>query len=92
MSLSITEVGGRRPAWPTTVGAIAPVPVSVTVGPVISVRVRLADVAPPARNSATRPDTVTASPGSRPAAGGSSVKTKMPSDVRTSASGSGSWT
>ncbi len=62
-SSSITAVGGTRPAAPMTVSAISdPGPPGVTVGEVISVVVRFALVAPPGRNSVTRPVTVTACP------------------------------
>src|SRR5687768_13280070 len=96
-SSSITVVGGTRPPSPTTVGAIEPAPTGVAVGVTISVRVRLANAlavgaqmgVQPARNSCTRPLTRTSAPTMR--VGRLPVKTKMPSEVRTSASGSGSW-
>src|SRR3989337_2111388 len=96
-SSSITRVGGIRPPSPTTVGGIEPTPTAVAVGVTISVIVRFANAlligahvgAQPARNSWTRPLTRTSDPtvtlGTLP------VKTKIPSEVRTSASGSGSW-
>ena len=84
-------VGGTRPPLPTSVGAIVPVPAGRAVALVSSVTVRLALVAPPARNSLTRPVTVTAVPGWSAASGAVLVKTKMPSDVRVSRSGRGSW-
>ena len=62
----------------------------MTAGAVSSVVLRLAEVAPPARNSATVPVTVTASPtaGLLPV---EPVKTNRPSLVAGSASGAGSW-
>ena len=91
-SSSITVVGGTRPPLPTRVGAIVPVPAGSAVALVISVVVRLAvPVAPPERNSLTRPEIVTAVPGVSEASGGALVKTNTPSEVRSSRSGCGSW-
>ena len=59
------------------------------MAPLISVVERLA--APPARNSVTRPETVTAVRGVSRGSGALPVKTKMPSEVRGSRSGRGSW-
>jgi hypothetical protein len=86
-SSSIVWVGGTRPPWPTTVGAIVPVPVFVKLGKPISV---VESPLAAARNSDTRPETSTASSTATPA-GAELVKTKMPSEVRSSSSGSGSW-
>src|SRR5437016_5304006 len=97
-SSSITIVGGTRPPRPITtgVGTGDPFGTTSTVSATISVTVRLAKsrslggqlTAQPGRNSLTVPDTVTLSP---TATGGTAfVKTKMPSEVRSSASGIGS--
>ena len=107
MSLSITVVGGTRPPAPTTVGAIAPVPPGVTTARSICVSERFGKAdepkspagksggahvgVQPARNSVTRPVTITAAPTVAAAGGAAPVKTKMPSEVRTSESGCGSW-
>ena len=68
-------------------GSGFPLETTVMVGEVISVVVRLL-ATPPGRNSMTRPLTVTASPTLTD--GLALVKTKIPSDVASSASGSGS--
>lgn len=88
-SSSITVDGGTRPPAPTTTGAGSGCPeaVTVTVGSVSSVMVRLVAV-PPGRNSATVPVTVTASPTT--AVGAVRVNTNRPSLVAGSASGLGS--
>ena len=67
VSSSTTSPGGTRPPRPTSVGAIVPVPVGVAVAPVICVVERFAALA---RNSATRPDSVTATPGTSAGSGG----------------------
>src|SRR5262245_31217854 len=88
-SLSITLVGGTRPPAPTTTGAGSALPLdsTTTVGEVISVVVRLVrPSSPPGRNSNTRPDTDTRSP--TDTVGALLVKTKMPSEVASFASGS----
>jgi len=61
----------------------------LTVGEVSSVVVRFPLEAPPGRNSWTRPVTLTESP--TPAVGADEVKTKIASEVASSASGAGSW-
>src|SRR3954471_13692559 len=82
--------GGMRPPVPITVGAGRGFPVDSTEtdGEVSSVVVRLPVEAPPGRNSWTRAFTVTASP--TLTAGAEVLKTKMPSEVASSASGFGS--
>ena len=88
-SSSMTAVGGTRPPGPISVGASGVVlPVTSTVAPVISVVVRLVLVAPPERNSSTVPSTSTVAPSTTSAAGAELVKTKIPSLVARSASGS----
>ena len=87
----MTVRGGLRPPRPTIVGAIRPRPVTTAVAPLISVVERFALVAPPARNSVTRPVTVTAVPGVSAGSGALLVNTKTPSEVRRSRSGRGSW-
>ena len=95
MSSSTTSPGGTRPPRPISVGAIiVPLPSFSAVAPLICVVERFAA---PARNSVTRPDSVTAVPGTSAGSGGGNsgglpVKTKMPSEVRASLSGRGSWT
>ena len=91
VSFSITWFGGTRPPVPTTVGSGSKLPLESTfvVGlPESSVVVRLPVVAPPGRNSCTRPRTLTESP--TETLGADEVKTKMPSEVAGSASGLGS--
>ncbi len=58
------------------------------VGPLSSVVVRLAELAPPGWNSTTAATTLSASPTATD--GAEPVKTKMPSDVAVLASGDGS--
>ena len=88
-SSSITRFGGTRPPSPTTVGSIAaPAPPGYTVTRSSSVVVRLIVLAPPGRNSLTRPETVTAVPAVT--VGWDDVNTKMPSDVAGLSSGWGS--
>ena len=102
VSSSITVDGGRRPPAPTTVGSIVAAPPGVTVARSSSVIERFGnaeepkfpagksggvhDGVQPARNSVTRPETAPAADGGRgrrlPP-----VKTKIPSEVRSSASG-----
>jgi hypothetical protein len=98
-SFSITVAGGMRPAAPMIVtGIAAPGPPGVTTGLTISVMVRLSNAllpgshegVQPARNSWTRPLTVTAVPTVAAAGGAELVKTKMPSEVAGSVSGAGS--
>ena len=83
-------VGSVRPPLPRTVvaGNGFTVESVAIVGPVISVVVRLALVAPPGRNSVTSPETRTESPTFT--VGADEVKTRMPSDVSSFASGVGS--
>ena len=90
LSSSITAVGRARPPMPRTVAAGSGLPVERTaiVGPVISVVVRFALDEPPGRNSVTSPDTRTESPTFT--VGADEVKTRSPSEVEESASGSGS--
>src|SRR6266496_5803296 len=91
-SSSMTSVGGTRPPVPTTVGGGSGLPDerTETDGPVISVVVRLvAPLAPPGRNSETRPLTTTASP--THTAGVDEVNTNSPSEVASLESGLGSW-
>src|SRR5262249_3287927 len=97
VSESIFCAGGTRPPLPITIGApvvVGNVPgAAVTVGPAISVTVRLhapevagQSVAPndePARNSLTVPSTTTSEPTVIDAAGALLVKTKIASDVAT---------
>ena len=81
-------VGGRRRPGPTIVGAIAAAAGRrPPVAPLISVVERFALVAPPARNSVTRPVTVTAVPGVSAGSGALLVNTKTPSEVRSVAVG-----
>jgi hypothetical protein len=89
-SSSITVGGGTRPPGPITVGNGRGLPVeeTTTVGAVISVVVRFVLSDPPARNSVTVPSTKTASPTAT--VGATEVKTKMPSEVASFASGDGS--
>src|SRR5439155_21799023 len=84
------EVGGMRPPMPITVAAGSGLAchTTVAVGDVISVVVRFV-AAPPGRDSLTEPFTVTASP-TETDVGAGLVNTKMPSDVASLASGSGS--
>src|SRR5262245_63619221 len=79
-----------RPPLPTTTAAGSgfPVETTVTVGDESSVVLRFAFVALPGRNSCTRALTCTASPVDT--VGDDEVKTNTPSDVASSASGSGS--
>ena len=88
----MTSVGGTRPPVPTTVAAGSGFPVerTVTEGDVISVVVRFAVPEPPGRNSTILPLTSTKSPTATPAAA-AEPKTKSPSEVSGSPSGSGSW-
>src|SRR5574341_2693520 len=90
-SSSITSPGGTRPPVPTTVAAGSGLPddSTVTAGPVSSVVVRLVPVAPPGRNSETRPPTTTESPTAT--VGAAEVNTNSPSEVAGSLSGLGSW-
>ena len=84
--------GGTRPPLPITTGAGSGLPVESTeiVGEVSSVVVRLPVVAPPGRNSWARPVVLTWLPTVAAADGTELVKTKMPSEVASSASGFGS--
>src|SRR6266545_5572898 len=91
-SSSMAWLGGTRPPVPTTVGAGAGLPddSTVTVGPVTSVLVRLAaPLAPPGRNSETRPPTTRLSPTAT--VGAEEVNTNSPSEVAGLSSGLGSW-
>ena len=87
----MTVVGWVRPPAPITVagGSALPDERTVTVGLAISVVVRFVLVAPPGRNSATVPNTRTASPTAT--VGAELVKTKIASEVASFASGAGSW-
>ena len=103
VSSSITVDGGRRPPAPTTVGSIVAAPPGVTVARSSSVIERFGnaeepkspagksggahDGVQPARNSVTRPETSTPVPTAAAAGGLPPVKTKIPSEVRSSASG-----
>src|SRR5262245_54244350 len=96
----MTEAGGVRPPEPTIVGAIGVAgPTGVTVGPTMSVCVRLSNALEagshvgvhPGLNSETAPETTTAVPTAAVAGGAEPVKMKMPSEVAALASGSGSW-
>ena len=91
-SSSMTAAGGRRPPVPIVVAAGSGLPwlTTTTLGDAISVTVRLALLTPPGRNSCTSPPTVTASP-TVTAVGAEPVKTKIPSEVASLESGSGSW-
>jgi hypothetical protein len=83
-------VGGTRPPVPITVAAGSEFPVerTDTDGEDSSVVDRLPVDAPPGRNSDTRALTLTESP--TLTVGAVEVKTKMPSEVASSASGFGS--
>ena len=84
-SSSITAPGGTRPPGPTSVAAgVGAVPVTVTVGAVSSVIVRLVEAVP--RNSATSPVTSTAAPTAT--VGAALVNTNRPSLDAGSASAS----
>jgi hypothetical protein len=90
-SLSMTMFGGTRPPVPTVVTGSGLPLVRTWIdrpGFVSSVVVRFAVPDPPGRNSVTRPLTSTLSPTATP--GGAFRKTRMPSDVASSASGVGS--
>src|SRR5438093_13350780 len=90
VSSSMIIDGGTRPPVPMIVGAGSALPVDVTVtdGDVSSVVVRFVDESPPGLNSDTTPPTVTASP-MFTSDGANRVKTKIASDVASSASGLG---
>src|SRR5262249_29664102 len=89
-SSSMTDPGGTRPPEPmTTAGGSARVPTTLTLGPVISVVVRLVLLAPPGRNSLTVPSTATSWP--TLTVGADEVNTKTASEVASEVSGHGSW-
>jgi hypothetical protein len=90
-SSSITVAGGTRPPLPITVvaGSGLPLDTTVIVGETSSVVVKFVLDEPPARNSWTVPFTRTESP-TLTALGADDVKTKMPSEVASFASGFGS--
>ena len=88
-SSEMTNSGGTRPPIPISVGVIeASCPTVSTIGKLSSVVVRLSSASAPGRNSVTRPLTSTESPTAT--VGALDVKTKMPSEVDSWLSGSGS--
>jgi hypothetical protein len=89
-SSSMTRFGGTRPPAPSTVaaGRLFPVERSAIEGEISSVVVRLFTPSlPPGRNSLTVPVTWTEAP--TVTVGAESVKTRMPSEVASTASGVG---
>ncbi len=90
LSSSMISVGGVRPSLPITVASGRSVPdrFKVIVGPESWVVERLLVAAPPGTNSPTVPVTWILSPGAT--VGAAPVKTKMPSEVASSPSPSGS--
>jgi hypothetical protein len=80
----MTAVGGSRPFWPMTICSTVAAPSLAMLGLVSCVIVRLR-LSFPGRNSLTVAVIRSRSPLATPA-GADPVKTKMPSDVRTSPS------